>query len=1191
MKTVYIYLSSHNIILKHKKNRLLFLFLLAQIAAAAQLPEYHVKMLTDQQGLNTSDILAMSKDKKGFLWLLSQSSVQRYDGRQAKQFSFTETLANIFVDAQDRKWIIGRKGIYLFKNDHDGFTEIRVTKTGKKSPVCLYNDDGGLYLLLSDSVMAYNESSGKFVQSTGMLSFPKPLTGLSSKTANILFVSSGDSIYRADLLAKTISSMAFRSASAMLAVSDNELLLSDWDSRSYSIDFSTKQTKEIFPKDVDASSKNEFLRFFEGVPLTGHRFFLSSNLGVVEYDQSTHNFHLPVIYNKGRLLYNNASIKNFYEDNEGTLFMSHADGVAFINLNNPSIHYIRDYTDGKETLPDIDVRCFAEDKAGNTWIGTVNGIARLNMKTGAVKSFLPSKTSGINFPSIRHLLFIDDYLWAGTGGKGLWLLNTVTNKFRRPVFSKDSTGKKTEQFLNEDFIWKMVELQNGNVFVAGGSHLYLINNKSLQVTILNLPAASGVSRSAIQDRQGRTWHGTTNGLSCYDENMHFLFSIRDSFPDKRIAALCEWKKDRMLVGSKGLYEVEVSNNTIAAFRKLNALPESRFIYCMQQDTNGDVWIGTDEGLFRYDPVIGACELFDAADNIQPQAFNTNGLFLSKNNRILAGGKTGFNYFDPSTMQKKQSLPRPWIASFSIGNNDSLFFKTPGPYRADYFNRSIVINISAPEYQRPFALQYRYRLNAKENTWIPNGNSSTVRMNNLPPGDYNFEASVSYDGRTWISTSQIIPFTVLRPWWQQWWFRLLVIACITGIFIAIAVYRNRQRVNEEHQRTIDYFANSGHEYSSTDDILWDITRNCISRLGFEDCVIYLLDEDREVLRQRAAYGAKSPRSYEILNPIEIPVGKGITGYVAASGIAEIVHDTSRDKRYVVDDEVRLSEIVVPIIHNEKLIGVIDSEHRQKGFFTKKHLETLQTIASICAAKISLGIAMEKMQHAIQHVEEVNNKMAETKFINLRLQMNPHFLFNSLSSIQHLIVSKQTNEAYKYLSVFSSFLRSILQYADKTVITLDDELKMLGMYIKLESLGFDETFSYTIKVDEELETEDVFIPPLIIQPLIENAIWHGLLHKEGKKFFTVQFINNTDDNLLCIVEDNGIGRDKAATIKQKNLNSFAYESKATSLIKERLLLLQQKTGKEASLATEDILDKGSITGTRVKIIIPYYNNDEV
>ena len=129
-------------------------------------------------------------------------------------------------------------------------------------------------------------------------------------------------------------------------------------------------------------------------------------------------------------------------------------------------------------------------------------------------------------------------------------------------------------------------------------------------------------------------------------------------------------------------------------------------------------------------------------------------------------------------------------------------------------------------------------------------------------------------------------------------------------------------------------------------------------------------------------------------------------------------------------------------------------------------------------------------------EFNVKMAESRFLNLRLQMNPHFLFNSLSAIQHLIVSQQTTKAYRYLTLFE-FFTNLLNYAEKNFIPLDEEMKILNMYVELESLRFDSHFSYQITVDENLANEVVFVPSLMVQPFAENAIWHGLLHKEGEK----------------------------------------------------------------------------------------------
>jgi LytS/YehU family sensor histidine kinase len=221
-------------------------------------------------------------------------------------------------------------------------------------------------------------------------------------------------------------------------------------------------------------------------------------------------------------------------------------------------------------------------------------------------------------------------------------------------------------------------------------------------------------------------------------------------------------------------------------------------------------------------------------------------------------------------------------------------------------------------------------------------------------------------------------------------------------------------------------------------------------------------------------------------------------------------------------------------------------------------------------------------------ELNVKIAESKFLNLRLQMNPHFLFNSLSSIQLLIVSQKTTEAYKYLTLFSNFLRSLLNYAEKNFMPLDEELKVLKMYIELESLRFDKSFSFEINVDDSLTNDEVLVPSLMVQPFVENAIWHGLLHKEGEKKLSIRFTNHADDYLTCTIEDNGVGRTASAAIQKNKISSIVHKSKGIAIIKERLRLLQQKTGQPAHVEVNDLYDQhAEATGTKVIITIPYYN----
>lgn len=152
------------------------------------------------------------------------------------------------------------------------------------------------------------------------------------------------------------------------------------------------------------------------------------------------------------------------------------------------------------------------------------------------------------------------------------------------------------------------------------------------------------------------------------------------------------------------------------------------------------------------------------------------------------------------------------------------------------------------------------------------------------------------------------------------------------------------------RAISYFSSSLYLKESIDEVLWSITKNVIHRLGLVDCVIYTFDREKLDLVQHAAYGTKNPCSENIYNKIRLEMGEGIVGSVAASKTAEIIHDTSNDPRYVVDDAIRLSEICVPILINDELFGIIDSEHPERAFFTEKHLHLLNIIAALCAQRI-------------------------------------------------------------------------------------------------------------------------------------------------------------------------------------------------------------------------------------------------
>ena len=387
---------------------------------------------------------------------------------------------------------------------------------------------------------------------------------------------------------------------------------------------------------------------------------------------------------------------------------------------------------------------------------------------------------------------------------------------------------------------------------------------------------------------------------------------------------------------------------------------------------------------------------------------------------------------------------------------------------------------------------------------------------------------------------------------------------------------------EAEKAVNYFATSLMTQTTIQEVLWDVVRNCISRLDFVDCVIYWLDQERSVLIQKAAYGPKNPEADLILQPIEIALGTGIVGTVAATGKAERIGDTSTDSRYIQDDCARPSEITVPILWDGNVLGIIDAEHPELDFFTPQHLRILTTVAGICAQKINQVITEQAYQQAERQLMETNKRVAETKLLALRMQMNPHFIFNSLNSINSLILQQETDSASSLLTKFSRLMRQILDNARTEWIPLRSELEALRIYVELEQLRCDNRFKVSFQLSDTLDQDLVRVPPLITQPYVENAIWHGLLpKKEGIRHLWIN-CRKDEDRLIIEIIDNGIGREASSRLRQNPLTN--HKGYGVQLIEERLRLMNEMYGVEGTITyTDKYHQSGLPAGTCVNFTI--------
>ncbi len=223
---------------------------------------------------------------------------------------------------------------------------------------------------------------------------------------------------------------------------------------------------------------------------------------------------------------------------------------------------------------------------------------------------------------------------------------------------------------------------------------------------------------------------------------------------------------------------------------------------------------------------------------------------------------------------------------------------------------------------------------------------------------------------------------------------------------------------------------------------------------------------------------------------------------------------------------------------------------------------------------------KLEESLKNIN-LEKQMHKAELKAIQSQMNPHFIFNALNSIQEYILLKKPDQAVEYLGEFSDLTRMYLKFSSEGSLSISDEVKSLTKYLKLEKLRLGEDFAFNIEGDFDLNSNRIKIPNMLIQPYVENAIKHGLRSKEGRKKIDILFEKNDDEKVLkCIVIDNGIGREKSASINTKKHASFS-----TSANAERVSILASIENKDSNIHVEDLYKDGMPAGTKVTIKTPY------
>ena len=1201
-----------------------FLLCVASLRGSSQLthplPNIHFYQLTTAEGLTDNYIYTMAVDQGGYLWVGSGEGLNMFNGKTVEKYFKAEypALVSDFIrqiacDNQNRLWILNGDGNVTMIDEVRNFHRIGLWENGKFETVrtMVPTKHHGVVLFSRHHQLELKES--------------KTFKGTDS--LNISYFNSIPMIGGDSLLKHSYTSVTRIAPDQYLFTNPTHMI---------QVDYAADIVKEKIP----CSMCKPFCAWENNTILLYHT--NTKTISALDPRNGNEEFPFQNILDQHQLPLSNEITKVMKLDKDQYILLSQDQGLY---LYTPATHTLvnqRHNAADPTTLVNNHPEVIAYDSTGWVFIGsTPHGISYFNKLAVIGQQLVFQDKSGNSYDGVIGNITTEDndtYFLANADNMIKWTRSTNTSEF----FSFPPPGEKSEtgpepvtHCIFDRFHHLWIGTRRAGIYILD-QHQHILHHIPVDP-----PTAktffSGNCSHILEGPDGLMWISGSMGVTRIDPVNYKIVSLKGTPLDSLKNSYCYrteyFDKQSIWVctSGHGAWHYNLETGELKKYNKENILPTSQ-VHCINQDEQGNVYFGTNSGLLilltngktllytelngmlnrRVEAVIRdnenrmwlgndvglACfniqdtsmQAFDERYGLSIQGFRLNAYHHNSNDELFWGTERGLQYFYPNDLYGQQIELKTIINQVETRDIDS-YLTDSRSFNLSPGNNFITFYYSTIDFSKHLHTFYQYQLTGIDPEWINVTDQNSIRYNSLKAGTYTFKVRASNDKKTWVDAENEVTIELEANIWEKAWFKWLATLAISGIiFGTVTQFTKKQKKRTEAIETesvINYFASQINLHKHMDDMLWDVAKNCISRLNLEECVIYILDQDRKMLVQKAAYGPKTAKDQTILQPIDIPVGQGITGAVALSKKPEIVNNTEKDSRYIVDDDRRLSEMAVPIIIDGEVIGVIDSENSQRNFFTPKHLSLMTTISILTANQIQRILAEEEKQKAEIEVLQNKQKATESRLQSLRLQMNPHFLFNALNSIQQMILANEEMVATRYLSRFSKLLRSILIHSDKEMISLKEELDILKLYVELESVRFKEAFSYDIHCDEDIDIDEVKIPTLLIQPFVENAIWHGLMHKEGMRNLRIEFIEQ-DDILQCIVEDNGIGRQKAKEMKISTGQDKKHTSKGIEVSMERLKAMQKNGGPPGSMHIHDLVDEhGHPIGTRIEINLPIQN----